>query len=419
MAVAYRVEVPAWRKMGLLFLMFILQNISLGFTWTLLPLLMREQGLSLGMIGLSALIYSPWALKFLWASQVDRHYSVRWGRRKSWIIPLSLLSLTFLPALALMDPQSHLPLVLLAVFLLNINIATTDIAVDGYATDILKPNERSWGNTTQTTGYIIGHMLGSGVFLIVYQWLGWTETLLVMAGLHVFLMAPVLAHREISPVDVTPVEQAAVEFKPSARAFLRLPRIHWFLLFLVLVGLIENGGTQLRLTMLADSGLNPQDLGQLLFWIGSPLSILGSIAAGVLLNRWGTLRMFGLGCLLIVGLCWFSALIPKGIFDIHWGAGIMLGGEKLISGTMMVLVYSMIMGLSAGRQAATNYAVLCSLNHVVTLGVLPVTGFFGDAIGYSGFFAGLGLFGILTLVTGSHIIRRRLNSSEDIICKTA
>ena len=270
MVVARPGEAPVWKKMGLLFTMYILQNISLGFTWCLLPILMRKQGFSLGAIGLTALIYSPWALKFLWASQVDRRYSLRWGRRKSWIMPLTLLSLAFLAVLALMDPSNHLVMVLAIVFCLNINIATTDIAVDGYATDILSPKERSWGNTTQMTGYLIGHTLGSGVFLIIYQWVGWAATLWIMAGLHMLLMVPVLAHREIHPVDEGSSPEQDEKFKPSARAFLRLTRVHWFLLFLFMVGLTDNGGNQLRLTMLADAGLDPSDLGQLLLWIGSP-----------------------------------------------------------------------------------------------------------------------------------------------------
>ncbi|MGD9125663.1 MAG: MFS transporter [Desulfarculaceae bacterium] len=413
MAVARPLEAPVWKKMGLLFLMFVLQNISLGFTWTLLPIMMRKQGLSLGMIGLSALLYSPWALKFLWASKVDRHYSPRWGRRKSWITPLSLLTLVLLPVLACLDPHQQLPLVLGVVFLLNINIATTDIAVDGYATDMLRPRERSWGNTTQMTGYIIGHMLGSGLFLISYECLGWAHTLWIMTGLYLLLTVPVLAHGELAPMDSPAPGHAGTPFKPSARAFLRLTRIRWFLLFLLLAGSAENGGTQLRLTMLADLGLNPQVLGELLLWIGSPLSILGSIAGGFLLNRLGALRVFVLCCVMTVALSWFSALLPGGVCDTRWGAGIMLGGERLISGAMMVLIYSIIMGLSAGRQAATNYAVLCSLNHVVSLGILPVTGVIGDYTGYSGFFTGLGCFGILTLFAGSHILRHRLDAKND------
>lgn len=250
-------KVPVWQKMGLLFVMYLMQNICLGFTWVLLPLLLRKQGLSLGCIGFSALIYSPWAFKFLWASRIDRHYHSRWGRRKSWIAPLSGLTVLLIPVLGVMNPQTQLPLILVVVFILNLIIATTDIAVDGYATDILHPKEMSMGNTAQSVGYTTGHMLGSGVFLILYQTTGWTLTLFIMAGLYLVL-------------------------------------------------------------------------------------------------------------------------------------------------------YNIIMNLSVGHQAATNYAVLCSLNHVILLSILPIAGFVCDATGYPVFFTGLFFFSLLSLIAGSGIMNRHL-----------
>ena len=403
------VEAPVWKKMGLLFVLFVLQNISLGFTWTLLPLLMREQGLSLGSIGLSALIYSPWAFKFLWASQVDRRFNSRFGKRKTWIIPLSGLSIILLFALGFIDPKQFLPLVLVVVFLLNLTIATTDIAVDGYATDMLKPSQRSMGNTVQIVSYIIGHMLGAGVFLIVYQWLGWFNTLCIMTGLHLLLFLPVVIHSEIPAITIEQASETAEDFKPSARAFLKLPRVRWFVLFLLLLGMSQHAGQQLHLTMLADLGLNPRDLGQFLLWVGSPLSILGSLIWGGVLSKWGPLKGFILVCLFGIGLCWFSSLVPQGVCDLYWSAAIMLGWHQFVFGGMMVLIYSIIMQLSAGPQSATNYAVLCGLNHLFSVGILPVAGMAGEALSYSGFFTGLALFTVFTLFAGTRIMRRHLD----------
>jgi hypothetical protein len=70
----------------------------------------------------------------------------------------------------------------------------------------------------------------------------------------------------------------------------------------------------------------------------------------------------------------------------------------------MVLIYNMMMNLSVGRQSATNYAVLCSMNHVILLGVLPLAGFVCDSTGYPVFFIGLSLFSFLTLFAGSKIM---------------
>lgn len=401
-------KVPVWQKMGLLFVMYLMQNISLGFTWVLLPLLLREQGLSLGSIGLSSLIYSPWALKFLWASRVDRHYNPRWGRRKSWIVPLSGLTLFLIPILGIINPQTQLPLILVVVFILNLIIATTDIAVDGYATDILLPKDMSMGNTAQSVGYITGHMLGSGVFLILYQATGWTLTLFILAGLYLILLLPVLIHREIPPIDKIESNKKTWDFKPSARSFLRLPWIRWLLLFLLLLGISKNGGEQLRITMLTDQGLNAGNLGKLLLWAGFPLSVLGSLVWGWILRKKGNLYGFILGCILNAGLHWISSLIPMEIIDLNWGAGIMLGGAKFLEGAMMVIIYNIFMRLSMGRQAATNYAVLCSLNHVLLIGVLPIAGFVCDATGYTIFFTGLFFFSLLTLIAGGGIMHRHL-----------
>lgn len=399
---------PARRKMGLLFIMFMLQNISLGFTWTLLPVLMREQGMSLGSIGFSALLYSPWALKFLWASYVDRYYSLRWGRRKSWIIPLYLVAICILPVLALLSPDSHLTAVLAVVFLLNMTIATVDIAVDGYATDILKSAERSWGNTIQMVGYMAGYMIGSGVFLMIYQWLGWGQTLLTMALLYAVLVVPVLAHREFPPADPPEENKIGREFTPSIRSFLRQPHILWFLLFLVLLCLAGKGGDQLRLALLSDLGLTPHDIGAFLLWIGSPLSILGAVAGGFLFNRWGALQLFGLSCMVAVGLAWATVLVSMGIGDVRWGAGMMLGAEKTLFGVIMVMTFNMIMGLSTGRQSATNFAVLISINDIVVVGAIPVLGVLGDMTGYTVLFAGLGFFNIFALLTGRYILIHRM-----------
>lgn len=69
------------------------------------------------------------------------------------------------------------------------------------------------------------------------------------------------------------------------------------------------------------------------------------------------------------------------------------------------------MNLSVGHQAATNYAVLCSLNHVLLLSVLPIAGFVCDLTGYSVFFTGLFFFSFLTRIAGSGIMHRQVELS--------
>lgn len=394
--------------MGLLLLMYISQKVFLTFTWSLLPLLMRQQQFSLQNIGFSALVYSPWALKFLYAFLVDRYYVPRFGKRKSWILPLMAVSLLMLPLLSTVSPQDHLKPLLGAIFALNLIFATIDIAVDGYATDILAPRERALGNTIQTVGYVIGYMLGAGVFLMIFQHRGWGDTLRIMAALQLLMVIPIALHRELPAVlpDTGQPSTAAPESPAPARALFQRPEIPGFLLLAGLLVLVDQGGAQLRLPMISDRNVSPLLLGRINLWFSSPMCLLGALAGGALLQRFGNRPTLIFGCVAAAGVNFLSAAVSSGLWT-GWGAvGILLGSEKLASGILNVFIYSMVMTLSTGRQSATNYAVLASFVTLFGIGLNPVVGRFCDAAGYLPLYAGLGSAGILGIFTGHFLLAR-------------
>jgi hypothetical protein len=161
-----------------------------------------------------------------------------------------------------------------------------------------------------------------------------------------------------------------------------------------------------------DFGFNTEEVGQLILWIGSPLSIIGSITGGLLIRKIGGLRVFYLVCAGVMFLNIFTAVVSLDCHCLTAGA-IMLGLERIFRGMALVLVFTLIMNMSAGRQAATNYAVLCSLESLVVLGIMPITGMLADLLGYFCFYLGLGAFVILTLISGHYILRKRLNTAAN------
>lgn len=68
------------------------QGIPFGFFMQTLPVLMRQQGYSLVAIGLTILLESPWVFKFIFAPFVDRFGGGRFGRRRTWLLPLQAVS---------------------------------------------------------------------------------------------------------------------------------------------------------------------------------------------------------------------------------------------------------------------------------------------------------------------------------------
>ena len=87
-------------KLVLLGSLYLAQGLPHGFFSTAVPALLRRQGLSLTEIGLAMVVMLSWGLKFLWAPVVDRVGSARFGRRRSWILPLQLGTIAGLLALS-------------------------------------------------------------------------------------------------------------------------------------------------------------------------------------------------------------------------------------------------------------------------------------------------------------------------------
>ena len=91
--------------MLVLLTLYFAQGLPSGFITQALPAILREYEVSLEMIGLSGLLLLPWALKFLWAPVVDKYFIAKWGRSRSWILPLQLISAGIVAIVGLFDPH--------------------------------------------------------------------------------------------------------------------------------------------------------------------------------------------------------------------------------------------------------------------------------------------------------------------------
>lgn len=78
----------------ILVLLYFLQGIPLGLSGGSVPFLLKsaKYGVSYSQIGVFSLASYPYSLKLLWSPIVDAVWSPRIGRRKSWILPVQVLS---------------------------------------------------------------------------------------------------------------------------------------------------------------------------------------------------------------------------------------------------------------------------------------------------------------------------------------
>lgn len=79
------------RNFLLLVLLYFLQGIPMGLATGSVPFLLKSH-LSYSQIGVYSLASYPYSLKLLWSPIVDACWSAKVGRRKSWILPIQMLS---------------------------------------------------------------------------------------------------------------------------------------------------------------------------------------------------------------------------------------------------------------------------------------------------------------------------------------
>ncbi|KNZ53614.1 uncharacterized protein VP01_3187g1 [Puccinia sorghi] len=158
------------RAMALLVVLYMLQGIPVGLAFGSIPFLLRAR-LSYTQIGLFSLASYPYSLKLLWSPIVDSCYFPSIGRRKSWIIPVQALvgvTLWWLGNHVNVLMNAEIPDVknLTGLFFTLVMFAATqDIAVDGWALELLSQDNLSYASTAQTVGLNIGYFLSFTVFL--------------------------------------------------------------------------------------------------------------------------------------------------------------------------------------------------------------------------------------------------------------
>lgn len=391
---------PRYSKYALfiLFLLYMSQGLPYGFQRMALPLMLRDRGASLADIGFLGMLALPWMFKALWAPLVDRFYWPRLGRRKSWILPMQILFIGAILMAAMAGTASLSPL-LAAVLLMNLFAATQDIAVDGFAIDVLKPHALGLGNTVQVVGYKGGMVLAGGVLLAISGTYGWGSLYggMALTAALPLLFLPFFKEKPV-PTDTTSEgvdgEAARPTFKEILRKTFRMVtgrELRWAIALIMMGKLGEEMAGSLFTTYLFDHGITREQIGT---WVGSygmAASITGSALGGLLLMRWRPWTILGLAIALRLGpiamQCWMTPehLTPSNVI-------IVTVLEHVTGGMVTTAIFTYMMSLVEKRVGATEYTILCSLE---VLGKSPgvwCSGLIAERIGYQGlFFLGLAL----------------------------
>jgi MFS transporter, PAT family, beta-lactamase induction signal transducer AmpG len=176
-----------------------------GFPWVLigssLSLWLKEDGLSRSTIGWAGLIFSVYAINYLWAPLVDRiqipFLTKKMGHRKGWIILMQSLILVSLFLWSIIDPSENLGLVITVGLLIAVASATQDITVDALRIEQIGEKEgksMAAGAAVAVVGWWSGYKLGGVLSLFSAEYLEnlgfenyWQLTFLILGSFIVLM----------------------------------------------------------------------------------------------------------------------------------------------------------------------------------------------------------------------------------------
>lgn len=361
---------------------YVAQSIIGGLTWAGLPAVLRDRGLPLDRIGLLSLLVAPWALKVLWSPLVEawRLPPGRPARSGRLAMILGGFAVAGLVAAGAAGLEPLLP-VLACLMLVALATATLDIAVDGHAVGALARSQHGWGNAAQVGGAYAGSAIGGGLFLVVVARMGWTAGVWAMAA----LVGLLLVWFAQSARGRAPIPAASP--RPSLRRALSRPEIRRGLVLTAIFVVAQKASLGMIGPFLIDQGLTLATVG-ILNGIGSlGLGLVGALAGGAAVRRWGTPRT--LSAALVIQALLMLPLAARGA-----AAGIpypVLVASALMAGSAVMAVgftalYAQFMQWSDAAQGGVDFTLFQCLDATISMGLGLVAGLIAHHAGFGAFF---------------------------------
>jgi len=345
------------------------------------------EGVPLQEIGFLTLVGTAYTIKFLWAPFVDRFAPPLLGRRRGWMLVTQLLLAVAIMAMGTLSPSSTLMALAVLAVLVAFLSATQDIAFDAYCTDVLRKDERGAGAAIRVMGYRLAMIASGGLALIMAdQWIGWGNTYMVMGGLMLLCALATLWAPEPEHIARPPRTLREAVNEPLREFFMRRGAME-VLLLIVLYKLGDAFAGALSTTFLIrGAGFTPTEVGTVNKVLGLAATIIGALAGGSLMARWGLYRsLMAFGLLQAVSnlAYWLIAVSPKNLWLMATGVGI----ENLCGGLGTASFVGLLMALCHQRFSATQFALLSALSAVGrTYLAGPLTPPLVEYLGWPGFF---------------------------------
>lgn len=342
----------------------------------MLPVWLRQEGVSLQDIGLLSLVQLPYTWKFLWAPLLDRFSLPGLPRRQDWMLVIQLALAATVTALGWYAPDDALYQITVCAVLIGFFSASLDIQIDAYRRELLPDAELGLGNSVHVQAYRVAGLIPGSLGLILAGFLPWSQAFAIMglfmaAGAIASLFVPKLSAVEHRPATIR------ASFVEPFQEFLHRRGLRGLLLtvvFIVLYKLGDNMATALSSALYVDLGFSSEEIGLIAKNAALWPAIVGALLGGLIMLRLGINRalwLFGIVQLTtIFGFVWLSTTYHDSVV-----LALVVGAEYLGVGLGTAAFVAFMAREANPALAATQLALLTALAAVPRVLANSLTGF--------------------------------------------
>jgi len=398
------------RRVHTLAFLSVASGMPLGWVYTAFQFFLIGQGVPKAKLALVSGISIAWTLKFLWSPLVDR-YALPWpGRRRSWIILTQLaLAATFVGLAAFawrtrgtaLDDRALFAAAALG-FAVAFFSATQDIALDAYAVEALRPEEREPASGLRILWYRMGMLVAGAALVSLSDFVPWSTLFLYLAFLFAGFVLVTLITPEPEHPTAAPRSLAKAVVEPLQQYFQRSDAIA-IALFLIFYKFGDNMGGTMVNYFLKDLCFSNAEAGVSIKTLGTIATIGGSLAGAAVMMWLGLGRSLWAFGFLQAGanLLYSAAAVSRGVpLDLHqcatlpaldWGTRLWtyasIAGENAAQGMGTAAQAVLLLRVCDKRYSATQFALLSSLFALGRWGAGLPSGWLAEGMGYPLFFA--------------------------------
>ncbi|WP_133408071.1 AmpG family muropeptide MFS transporter [Parashewanella tropica] len=427
-------SVYAHKRVLLILFLGFSSGLPLVLVFSTLSFWLREAGIERTAIGYFSWILTAYSVKWLWAPLVDKirlPLLANWlGQRRSWML-LAQIALVFgIWGMSNSDPAANIEHLALFALLVAFASATQDIVIDAFRIESAPEKMQAALAAASLLGYRSAMIIGTAGALAVAAWVepsthgyhlhAWQFSYKVMSALMLvgiivtlFAKEPVVDKQQNQLLDDKIKSQFREKYPQQVADILSwlysacvIPFSNFFnrygkhaIVILLLISTYRISDIVMGImanVFYVDMGFSKEEIAFLSKVFGLIMTLVGAAFGGILLAKFGTMRILFLGALLTA--------VTNLLFAVQAMVGhsvplltVIISIDNFSAGIATAAFIAYLSSLTASGYSATQYALLSSIMLLFPKFVAGFAGAYVDAFGYVNFYVVASLIGFPVL----------------------